>query len=81
MGYCLHSYLNDQGTVNTLKMALKNRKSEEPLIHYPNRGVQYCSYDYTSLLRKHNIVNSMTKNDEAYEDPIAERQRYSQMRF
>lgn len=54
MGYCLHSYLNAQGTGNALKMALKNRNSKEPLKHHSDRGVQYCSYDYTSLLRKHN---------------------------
>ena len=73
MGYCLHSYLNAQGSVNALKMALKERSSDAPLVHHSDRGVQYCSYDYTSLLKSHKISISMTENGEAYENPIAER--------
>lgn len=73
MGYCLHSYLNAQGSVNALKMALKERESTAPLIHHSDRGVQYCSYDYTSLLKSQEISISMTENGEAYENPIAER--------
>jgi transposase InsO family protein len=73
MGYCLHSYLNAQGSVNALKMALRERSSDAPLIHHSDRGVQYCSFDYTSLLKRHDISISMTENGEAYENPIAER--------
>jgi len=73
MGYCLHSYLNAQGSVNALKMALKEREPTVPLIHHSDRGVQYCSYDYTSLLKNQEISISMTENGEAYENPIAER--------
>jgi len=40
MGYCLHSYLNAQGSVNALKMALKERNSKAPLTHHSDRGVQ-----------------------------------------
>lgn len=73
VGYCLHSYLNAQGTLNALKMALSENRSDVPLIHHSDRGVQYCSYEYTALLKKQNINISMTQNGEAYENPIAER--------
>lgn len=74
MGYCLHPYLTNEGTINALNMAVSNRtKSEFPLMHHSDRGVQYCSYDYVKLLNKEKISISMTQNGEAYENPIAER--------
>lgn len=73
MGYCLHPYLTNEGTLKALKMALSGRAKATSLIHHSDRGVQYCSFDYVDLLRKHNCSISMTENGEAYENPIAER--------
>ncbi|WP_420477440.1 transposase, partial [Noviherbaspirillum sp. ST9] len=73
MGYCLHPYLTNDGSINALKMALQNRSYHLPLIHHSDRGVQYCSYDYIILLNEHKIGISMTQHGEAYENPIAER--------
>ena len=73
MGYCLHPYLTNDGSIIALEMALKNRTSDLQLVHHSDRGVQYCSYDYVVLLNKHKIAISMTQHGEAYENPIAER--------
>ncbi|WP_426671961.1 IS3 family transposase [Mucilaginibacter sp. McL0603] len=74
MGYCLHPYLTNEGTINALTMAINSRiVSEFPLMHHSDRGVQYCSYDYVKMLNKEKISISMTQNGEAYENPIAER--------
>jgi putative transposase len=73
MGYCLHPYLTNEGTINALNMALNNRTTALPLMHHSDRGVQYCSYDYINLLNKEKIAISMTQHGEAYENPIAER--------
>lgn len=73
MGYCLHPYLNNEGTLKALKMALSQRIKVTAVIHHSDRGVQYCSFDYVDMLRKNNCSISMTENGEAYENPIAER--------
>jgi putative transposase len=73
MGYCLHPYLTNEGTLNALNMAIRNRAGDLPLMHHSDRGVQYCSFDYVRLLNKERISISMTQNGEAYENPIAER--------
>ena len=73
MGYCLHPYLTNEGTINALKMSLNNRITDMPLMHHSDRGVQYCSHEYVKLLNKENIAISMTQHGEAYENPIAER--------
>lgn len=73
MGYCLHPFLTNEGTISALNMAIKNRTTDFPLMHHSDRGVQYCSYDYIQLLKQNNIAISMTQHGEAYENPIAER--------
>ncbi len=73
MGYCLHPYLTNDGTIMALNMAVSNRTTDLPLMHHSDRGVQYCSYDYIKLLNKEKISISMTQHGEAYENPIAER--------
>lgn len=71
------SHLSDsyvtQGTVQALKMALSNNKSIEGLIHHSDRGVQYCSKEYVSILKDKNIKISMTENGDPYENALAER--------
>jgi putative transposase len=73
MGYCLHPYLTNEGTLNALRMAIAGRSSNTSITHHSDRGVQYCSYDYVKTLKDTDIQISMTQNGEAYENAIAER--------
>jgi len=73
MGYELADDLKASSTIKALKMALKNRKYSMPLIHHSDRGLQYCSYQYTEILKKENIQISMTEQYDPYENAIAER--------
>lgn len=43
------------------------------LIHHSDRGLQYCSYDYTGKLKDNGILISMTQNGDPLENAIAER--------
>ena len=54
-------------------MALIDRKTQNELIHHSDRGLQYCSKEYTDLLKKNNILISMTQAYDPYENAIAER--------
>jgi putative transposase len=62
MGYELLDNLSTEGPLNDLKSALKNRKYSHSLIHHSDRGLQYCSSEYTQLLRENNLTISMTEN-------------------
>lgn len=59
--------------LTALKRAIKARTTTEYLIHHSDRGIQYCSQDYTSLLHANSIEISMTENGSPYENAIAER--------
>ena len=60
-------------TLLALKMALKNRQYNKPLIHHSDRGFQYLSKVYTSYLKKNKILISVTQNGSPYDNPVAER--------
>lgn len=74
MGYNVSESLNAQGAIQALKMALKHRKyKQEGLIHHSDRGLQYCGYEYQSILIKNKITCSMTEKYDPYQNAIAER--------
>lgn len=74
MGYQVQNDLSTQGCLGALEMALQKRtRSALALIHHSDRGSQYCSKNYVSLLKDNNIGISMTQNGDPYENAIAER--------
>jgi putative transposase len=73
MGYCLRNDLAAEGCIEALRMALNNRKYNEQIIHHSDRGSQYCSHQYVTLLLQNKIAISMTENGDPYENALAER--------
>lgn len=74
VGYDVSNSLETVGCSNALKMALKRRKyALRELIHHSDRGVQYCSDEYQTLLTKNRICCSMTECYDPYENAVAER--------
>lgn len=73
MGYELCADMESSSTLKALKMALKNRKYGQPLIHHSDRGLQYCSKLYVGELERNGIRISMTENGDPYENAVAER--------
>ena len=74
MGYFCSKTLETEGSLQALKMALKKRKDvDKPLIHHSDRGIKYCSHEYTGLLKKHGISVSMGEVGNPYENAVAER--------
>lgn len=73
VGWDLSESLEATGCLNALKMALKNVANPSALIHHSDRGVQYCSTDYTALLIANGISISMAEQGNPYENAHAER--------
>ena len=73
VGYDISDSLELAGCLRALKRALKQLPDKHDLIHHSDRGIQYCSYQYTGLLEKNNIKISMTVENHCYENAIAER--------
>jgi putative transposase len=73
VGFFMNKDLSADGPVLALEMALKGRKSDEPLIHHSDRGSQYCSDCYIGLLNGNAIGISMTQSGNPRDNAIAER--------
>lgn len=73
MGYYLSNDMSADNVVKALKMAIKNRINNQPLIHHSDRGLQYCSTTYQDVLKKYNIQPSMTDGYDCYQNALAER--------
>ena len=72
VGYDISDSLELLGATRALKKALYKTDVSE-LIHHSDRGVQYCSHQYTGELLWRNIKISMTEENHCYENAIAER--------
>jgi len=75
VGYALHPTLEAIGCIEALKMAVADRNKEVGfiLIHHSDRGIQYCSQNYVSILDGEDIAISMTQSGSPYENALAER--------
>ena len=75
IGWCVGETLEARFAVEALEMALDRLGGKRPpdLIHHSDRGVQYASYAYTDILRKHNIRISMTECGDPKDNAVAER--------
>lgn len=74
MGWQLSPTLEAAFCVEALQSALGAREfPERRLMHHSDRGVQYCSEVYTTLLQKHQVQISMTQSGSPYDNAQAER--------
>lgn len=73
MGWNVSRSLGIEGGIKALKMALRNTKDSKGLIHHSDRGIQYCSKEYTRLLKQKKVSISMTEENHCYENSLAER--------
>lgn len=77
IGWCLKKTLETEGPLEALKMGLgfyqSQRINTESLIHHSDRGIQYASNCYTSLLKTNGIRISMTQCGDPLHNALAER--------
>lgn len=73
VGWSLEDSLEMSGPIKALKMALETLPSGSAPIHHLDRGVQYCSKEYTSILQSIKCPISMMENGDPRENAIAER--------
>ena len=57
---------------DALIMALKNRHPPKGLIWHTDRGSQYASYSHRDLLQQNNIIQSMSRKGNCWDNAVAE---------
>lgn len=73
IGYQCSDHLDASGSINAVRMALRQLRAGCYPLHHSDRGIQYCCSDYMNCLQEHNIPVSMTEENHCYENAQAER--------
>src|SRR5262249_18955590 len=72
IGWHLDQYLDSSLTVNALRMALHRRTGLPGLVHHSDRGVQYASHEYTTILKEYGIEISMSRKAHPWDNAACE---------
>jgi transposase InsO family protein len=72
VGLAMSERITDDLTRNALNQAIGRRNPEAGLIHHSDRGSQYASGDYQSLLKEHGITPSMSRKGDCWDNAVAE---------
>jgi len=72
VGWSMSMHIDTKLSLAALTMALETRSIAPGLVHHSDRGVQYASSDYVALLKSKNIVISMSRKGNPYDNAMAE---------
>ena len=64
--------MDDELTRGVLKLAIARRQPRAGLIHHTDRGGQYASTRYRSMLRRAGFRQSMSRADDCYDNAFME---------
>lgn len=73
VGFHVSDDMKVSSAVVALKKALAQKPPETIVIHHSDRGIQYCSIEYTNLLEQNHAMISMTQSGDPLENALAER--------
>jgi len=73
IGWDLGRNIDTQLAMNALDRAIENRGSESThgLVHHSDQGVQFASHDYVDCLKEHDILISMSRKGNPYDNAFA----------
>lgn len=72
VGWAMEPTLSRELALNALRMALAQRQTHPGLVAHTDRGSQYASHDYQSLLNLHGIVCSMSRKGNCWDNSVVE---------
>jgi putative transposase len=72
VGWAMSKRINGQLVVDALRMAYWRRKPSAGLLHHSDRGSQYAAKAYQDELKKDNMVCSMSRKGNCWDNAVAE---------
>ena len=72
VGWSIHDSLETALVSRAFEMARNTRQLEPGLIHHTDRGVQYASGDYQKLLEGAEMIGSMSRKGDCWDNAVAE---------
>ncbi|MFI5305085.1 MAG: IS3 family transposase [Nitrospiria bacterium] len=72
VGWALERTLASRLAIAALESAITTRKPPPGLVHHSDRGVQYASGDYVQVLRRYQMIPSMSRPANPYDNASCE---------
>lgn len=72
VGWSMSERINQQLVIDALIMAIKQRNPEPGLIHHSDQGIQYTGTNYQKILKTHDMIASMSRKGNCYDNAVAE---------
>jgi putative transposase len=72
VGWALERTLTSRLAVLALEQAIASRQPQPGLIHHSDRGVQYASGEYVAILNQHQMIPSMSRPANPYDNASCE---------
>ncbi len=72
VGWAMRADMTAQLVVDALQMATANRRPPAGLLHHSDRGSQYCSHFYQQQLAQYQMVVSMSRKGDCYDNAAIE---------
>jgi transposase InsO family protein len=72
VGWSMATHMRTELVESALRSALTGRVPAATLVHHSDRGVQYASGSYRTLLETHGIACSMSRRGDCYDNAVIE---------
>lgn len=72
IGWSMDKTMNKDLVCDALLMALSKRKYPNNVIVHSDRGSQYCAEQYRNIIAKYNLIGSMSRKGNCWDNAVAE---------
>lgn len=72
VGWAVADHMRTELVSDALRMAIDARRPAPGLIFHSDRGTQYTSKEFTGLLAKHQIIQSLSRPRQCWDNAVAE---------
>ncbi len=72
VGWAMADHMRAELVCDALSMAVGNRQPQADLIFHSDRGSQYTSDEFTSLLERHVMIQSLSRPGQCWDNAVAE---------
>lgn len=72
VGWSMNNRMSRKLVMSALQMAIWRRQPGSGLLFHSDRGSQYCSNDFQNMLKKHQMISSMSRKGNCWDNAVAE---------
>jgi len=72
VGWSMSNRITRKLVMDALRMAIYRRQPGGALIFHSDRGSQYCSADFQNMLTKYNMISSMSRKGDCWDNAVSE---------